>query len=277
MSEQPPNEANNPPENKRNENRRPGDLQRRIAEALVLALYFVFEFPSAFQESHARAFVQVFFGVCAVLLIELTLTIWAITSALVFVLLATAYLYLGPTPPPPPPKPTIGWLQPANDPMPDNGCVTHLDKRDVALLIVGDTGYVMPNRNYSTEAVTLGWCRSLTLHSTDNGISIDAQIFGQDGKKIGSVENNGYRIDGDLIVDKDLNTIVVHDALGTELLWVRYLNERAIRVRGNFFCPAPHAISVKVTNNSIVDYLKNSFSHGCFSLTGRARFVAVWK
>jgi hypothetical protein len=114
----------------------------------------------------------------------------------------------------------------------------------------------------------------LTLHSTDNGIAIDAQVFGQDGKKIGSIENNGYRIDGDLIVDKDLNTVVVHDTSGKELLWVRYLNERAIRVRGNFFCPAPHPISVVVTNHAIDS--RNVFSHhGCN--VGGGRFEAVFE
>ncbi|HME85778.1 MAG TPA: MFS transporter [Roseiarcus sp.] len=65
MSEQPPEETDNRPKNESNKNRRPSDLQRRIAEAVVLALYFVFEFPAAYQESRERAFVQVFCGVCA--------------------------------------------------------------------------------------------------------------------------------------------------------------------------------------------------------------------
>jgi len=94
MSEQSPGKTDNCAKNKSNKNRRPSDLQRRIGEALVLALYFVFEFPAAYQEDHERAFAQVFFGVCCVLLIELTLRIWAVTSALNFVLLAAAYLYL---------------------------------------------------------------------------------------------------------------------------------------------------------------------------------------
>jgi len=180
MSEQPPEETDNRPKNESNKNRRPSDLQRRIAEAVVLALYFVFEFPAAYQESRERAFVQVFCGVCAVLLIELTLKIWAITSALNFVLLAGAYLYLGPTPQPRPPKPTIGWLQPANEPTPDNQCTGFLAnpppnmKFDIPVLVLIGGNAVFRSRKPNITplkhvALQLGDCPLVSLESGPNG------------------------------------------------------------------------------------------------------------
>jgi hypothetical protein len=181
------------------------------------------------------------------------------------------YFVLGPTPPP---APTIGWLQPGNYPTPDNGCGTHPERagEDAVLLIAGSDGYIVPRLNSSTQAITLGWCQSLTLHSTKSGLAIDAQIFGHNGTKIGYIENNGYNIDGNIFVDKDSNTIAIHDADGQELLWVRYLNDRAIKVRGKLFCPAPHPITVEITNKNITDHAKNTYAGDC-SIAGRFGMV----
>jgi hypothetical protein len=257
-------------------NWRPPVSTRHYVEIAILAGYIIFDGYGVFPSNHFVGILSVVLLVWILLFPEMVIWRWLTFTGVSAVLSALLYLYVGPTPPPPP---IIGWLQPANDPIPDNGCGTNLDRegKHAVLLLVGDSGYIMPNLNSTTEAVTLGWCRSLTLHSTDNGITIDAQIFAQDGKKVGSLEDNGYHIDGDLIVEKDLNTIVVHDPSGKELIWVRYLNDRTIRVRGNFFCSAPHPISIKITNHSIVDPNRDTFSRECFRLGPAARFVAVWR
>ena len=69
------------PENESGESNSPGVIRRRVAEAIVLALYFIFEIPDAWHESHGRALLQGTVGLCAVLLIEFPLKSWIALSA----------------------------------------------------------------------------------------------------------------------------------------------------------------------------------------------------
>lgn len=49
----------------------------------------------------------------------------------------------------------------------------------------------------------------------------------------------------------DLSTIIIHDESGRELLYVRYLNPTAVRVRGIFTCPKPRLTTTIVTNETV--------------------------
>lgn len=214
--------------------------QRIIAEAAVLALYFLFEAHSIWPESHGWALFQGAFGTCAVLAIEMPL-MWCVPTCFVIgVGSAVAYSLLGPAMPPP----TIGWLQPGNDPRPPNGC----DKDQVAqsikdrpLVILGTFG-IFPAKTGSYAPMQIGSCEPITIEQGDLGAAISADIFSPAGHVVGHIrKDSGYEILGakNLIVEKsgNLSTVVVHDAGRNELLYMRYVNPNTIQLRGIFSCP----------------------------------------
>src|ERR1700677_4711626 len=89
--------ADENPENKGEKSNQRDVIRRCIAEGSVLGLYFLFEFPSAWNESHERALIQVVVGLSAVVLIEVG---WIKSTfiSLAFIVLAYGYyLYKGPT------------------------------------------------------------------------------------------------------------------------------------------------------------------------------------
>jgi hypothetical protein len=76
----------------------------------------------------------------------------------------------------------------------------------------------------------------------ENGLSINSIIYDSDGNLVGTVKNNGYSVNVEskyvTEVTGDLSTLIVHEKTsGRELLYVKFLNPAAIRVRGLFYCP----------------------------------------
>jgi hypothetical protein len=177
-------------------------------------------------------------------------------------------------PPAPMPTPTVGWLQPANEPTPENGCSRH--GNDSPVVIMGDNGVMLGDVRKAT-ALKVGNCPLVGLQITDNGASIDATIYDAGGRKIGEIENNRFSIppaDG-LVIEKsgDLSTLVVHDGANQEVLYARYLNKNAFRIRGIFSCPLPRSHTVRVTDKAISDF---PFRMSCvqWSGTGEAKAAA---
>lgn len=242
--------------------------QRRFAEAGVLALYFWHEARADWPDSHSGALFYGALGTCVVLLIELPFRIWWRVSAGICVACLLVFMIVGPASPtkeisheappasPSPPvviaAPMVGWLQPANEPTPENGCSSH--GIDSPVVIMGDNGVMLGGVTKAT-ALKVGNCPLVGLQIGDNGASIAATIYDFGGKIIGKIENNRFSIppaDG-LVIEKsgDLSTLVVHNAANQELLYVRYLNKTAFRVRGIFSCPSPRPLTVRITDAAI--------------------------
>jgi hypothetical protein len=91
------------------------------------------------------------------------------------------------------------------------------------------------------------------MHSP-NGVQVSARIFDKTGTYRGSLTNNEYdfpKEDGIVVEHSgDLSTLVVHNAATDELLYVRLLNDHAIRVRGIFACEKSHLL-VTIDNEMI--------------------------
>lgn len=79
----------------------------------------------------------------------------------------------------------------------------------------------------------------VTIEKTADGIYIDASIFDSAGKLVGTVSKNKFTVlTGDnTYVERrgDLSTFGVYDKSGAEFLYVRFLNPKAMRIRGIFY------------------------------------------
>lgn len=163
------------------------------------------------------------------------------------------------------PQPTIGWLQPANEPTPDNGC----GSVPVPILVLGDTGFIPKSLKEGFTVLQIGSCTPTTIQQGPYGIAVSTDLYSKKGEFIGTLRNNGYTVTGDkkLIVERsgDLSTLVVHDPDGVELLYVRYLNPSAIQLRGIFACPTPRLTGLVVTNDKIMASSRGFLSHGCMA------------
>jgi hypothetical protein len=130
----------------------PSKLWRFVAFCCLYGLFIVADAYGFFDHFHL---LSIFTGTVATvaLLYEafhdrmITSRIFTSFAPVVVVFGIIVYLLAGPTPPP---EPIIGWLQPANDPIPDNGCSTQFNSAGerAVLLIVGDTGYLSPDSQF---------------------------------------------------------------------------------------------------------------------------------
>jgi hypothetical protein len=103
----------------------------------------------------------------------------------------------------------------------------------------------------------------VSIQRTDDGISIDASIFGADGSAIATIKNNNFQaiVGNDLIADQpDLSSLEVHRGK-RELLYVRFLNPNAILIRG--FFASPGLMPVEATEDSLQSG-KRRFRNNCF-------------
>jgi hypothetical protein len=244
-----------------------------IAGGLVTA---VVEFALLWSDNHHLAFLAMAASLSLLSIYQTRIWGWDVNwiMAVVFCWFAVAQIanaIIGPNPEPTIP-PVVGWIQPANDPTPSNGCdrvpADRLPK-GIPIIILGTNGFA-PNAGASTyDALQIGTCMPIEISQESTGLAISADIFSTQGKLIGKLRKNGYTVAGDkkLVVEKtgDLSTLVVHDEQGTELLYVRYVNSGAIRVRGVFSCPTPRLQTVVIANDRIVTPGNNAFGGGCIA------------
>ena len=128
-------------------------------------------------------------------------------------------------------------------------------------------------RRQKYPAVEIGNCRSVTMSVGQNGLTVSADVYSPEGTRLGTIVDNGYEIGSgnDLVVERsgDLSTLIVHDSARRELLWVKYLNPKAILIRGVFSCPSPRLLTVTATDNGLVTPGSHTWNGGCIvSATG---------
>lgn len=179
--------------------------------------------------------------------------------------------------------PIVGWLQPANDPAPPNGCDGISDAqrpKNRPLVILGTFG-VYPAKSGSYTPMHIGSCAPITIEQGPLGVAISADIFSPAGHAVGHIrKDNGYEITGTqgLVVEKDLHTVVVHDAERNEVLYMRYVNPQAIHLRGIFSCPTqtiPDGALVIANAPSLTFPGHNTVGTGC-DVAGRGNLLSVY-
>lgn len=243
---------------------------RRIAEMVLYGVFIFVDAHEIWPESHTLAVLLFIAATIALLLLQVPVKPAMISSACVVVAGIAFLLIVGRAVP----KPHIGWLQPGSDPT--TKCINpdSPDDANKVAVILGDTGF-RTAKGTAIYPVVANVCQFLKLKITDNGLSLDANIFDINGAPIGTIRNNGFKIAGE---DKfkfeetgDLTTVIVHDLKNNEILYVRWLNPKAIRVRGIFTCDKPEAVTVTVTNTEVKAPYVQTGQDVCVS--GRAGIV----
>lgn len=256
------------PENERHQTIRP-EVRRRFAEAVVLALYFLFEAHNVWPDSHGWALFSGALGTCAVLLIELPLKWWGAVSAVICVGAGIAYWFVGPATVPE--IEVVGTLQPGNDPTPINGCDgmqplgtypignQYSDPNWVKILIGNNA--IAASGMRKIIALQIGRCDVLSFERKPEGISVDADLYNASGRLVARIANN--RIDvltgnNVRLTRGDLSTLLLKDEGGDELLYVRFMNPATVKVRGMFGCPGHLPIRVKDNEPISGIFMQNS-------------------
>ena len=174
--------------------------------------------------------------------------------------------------------PWHGWLQAANDPTPENGCESSNGPvpKDAPLMIFG-TNAVQLTRDGKTKAVSIGDCSNLVLERTPDGIRANAALYDANGNHLGHIINNEYTVDRDpsLTVERsgDLSTLVVHNQSGSEILYIRYVNLRAIKIRGSFSCPSIPGLVLTITDKRMT--VNRNHSQRSFMCSSDAAGVCI--
>ncbi len=129
---------------------------------------------------------------------------------------------------------TQGFLLPANDVNPLNPCEEIPE--DAILIYLGNSlAYVEGD---SSTIIGLGSESTLSFKRTPEGISINAILRDKDGRGIVVIENNEFIINRNNFWYRrrpDIHTLEVYDQFNQRALYVRYLNEGAIKIVGDFY------------------------------------------
>jgi hypothetical protein len=177
-------------------------------------------------------------------------------------------------------KTVTGSLLPANEPTPPNYCETPTGRpfiglemggadigiagtpsqlvgnlpKDATLVLLGRNVRVI-TENDKAVILKLGTCPLISVRKSGDSLFIDAEIFDEAGALIGKIKDNAFEaIEGERShVERqgDLSTLIIKDVKGTELLWVRFLNPKAVQIRGIFRCSQSSTKTVAVTNNDV--------------------------
>jgi hypothetical protein len=169
-----------------------------------------------------------------------------------------------------------GWLQPAKDPMPETGCGEIARNR--AIVVLGTNGFLF-NGGDKIPTVRVGTCDVVSMARSPEGILVNASVYSANGELAARVENNEWHlVPGQISYGKrpDRSTLIVLDKFGKEMLWVRFLNPRAVRVRGVFSCKGEFQFTVtddKVGPSGNTKYL---MSHSCVTDVPRITLHREW-
>jgi hypothetical protein len=150
---------------------------------------------------------------------------------------------------------SIGLLQPDHEKDPPNGCAGELSTGALKL-VAGTTGYVMPDTSKHLSVIQIGECHSLEINRKGEDLSIDSELYNDDGNLIATIKNNEYRvIIGDSsYIEKNgnLSTLIVMGrttwfrlwTADKEILRVKFLNASTFQARGVFACPGHNTVTL---------------------------------
>jgi hypothetical protein len=250
-------------------------------------LYTVLDVIFIFPDSHFLALVSLglAFGFIAWAEVPRGYTLASVFSCVLASLVA--YGIVGPTPPAE--TEAHGWIYPANEAPAETACPStpwgvgaNLEDPDRVLIVaLGHSGVVIPylplkpwdikenaiakKLNYSKRTIlTVGDCKAIQITRTEDGISIDADVFDSAGNLSARITNNEFHlISGQISYGErpDPSTLIVHDKQGNELFWLRYLNRKSVKLRGFFACKS-HA-PVQIGEDSITLPQQIHMTNGC--------------
>jgi hypothetical protein len=157
--------------------------------------------------------------------------------------------------------PQIGVLHPANEPSPPTKC--HFDNHSMLVYFGSNVSDVaLPIFNLLTE----GNKPIIQMKKLGDSLVIsDLRLVGSDGKIALQLDSEGYWGSGNAHIVKRENgsVVAVYNDLGDEILWIKYLNKRAVVVRGVFNWPDHPTTKITDSEMFVGPPLRMSVSGAC--------------
>jgi hypothetical protein len=142
-----------------------------------------------------------------------------------------------------PPVPT-GPLLPANEATPPASCVEKPDQAE--LVMAFGANRVIGNGAGPFSPIKVGDCTVIALRREGAGLMMKAVFYDWNNDVAFMVNDNIYQPTMPLQLRPfrpDPHTFVILDRFDKEVLYLRYLNPHAVRIRGRFLCgEAPQAV-----------------------------------
>ncbi|MDT5140663.1 MAG: hypothetical protein QOD58_4925 [Mycobacterium sp.] len=238
-------------------NHKPSGLSKAIAALIVYGLFISIDVHDIWPWSRGVAVIVGILATIALLYLEAFATgaigflAFSICSAVI--VLAGLVVYRAVPEHKIPEIEVIATLQPGNEKAPPNPCDAMIDPNDQSFLkiLVGSNAYF--GREKAT-AIKIGAsgpnsCDVLTMERTPTGVKVGADLYDADGKLITRIRDKEiHAISGpnsSIERNGDLSTLIVKDGSGAEILFLKYLNQTTIRLRGVFGCPGHATITIK--------------------------------
>jgi hypothetical protein len=258
---------------KGHEEMEPGN-RKRLGEFLILLIYLLIEGFGIWPFSHFWCLTTTVAGIVALLFLDGGFTERQIGIAAAVMVIICSIIYL--RAPPILPEETVhrGLLVSANDPTPSTGCdpagnprdtpntflrigpfgfgtramrrPTIVVPKDAAIVVVGSNGVILSTSD-KVPLIRVGECTLLSMQKTEDGVLINSSVYDRSNKLIGNIKDNNFQgidnVHSDIKQEGDLSTLIIREDSGVRL-WVRFLNPRAVKVRGEFICPQTSATIV---------------------------------
>lgn len=131
-----------------------------------------------------------------------------------------------------------GWLLPGTDPLPKTACTPdpNMQQGDWLFVTVAGGG-VFTISKQKIVVLTIGDHPTIIMERGPSGLMLDVDMFNENGKRAVLIEQNDWRaIPGRFSYLKrpDPHTLVVYGENDREMLWVRYMNSKTVKIKGVF-------------------------------------------
>ena len=176
------------------------------------------------------------------------------TIAVVFVIFAACtvtYMAIGPALPIE--TETHGWLLPSGKPTPSNGCDSVSFNRENAISFITGGGALVSSATTKTDILTIDGVPALSFERDGDKLSFDSDLFNEAGNLVARIIHNEFHlVAAEMSYQErsdDRSTLIVHDKQGNELLYIAYINPRAVVIRGIF--RGPRGLRVALSDSNI--------------------------
>jgi hypothetical protein len=209
----------------------------RIAafELFSTVIFLFFEFYFGWSQNHYVTWLVATVTIAGCLAIVFPWPIGLPVAFFVFLLGLATVDILPPTPLPE--TETHGWLVPANDPTPENGC-GKIVPSDALLVLFGNNG--MWSKRTDFVAIRIGTCTEVKIHKTSKGLAVTTDVFADDSNLLAHIENNEFTVvQGEIGYRKsseNQSVLEVFDRKAKRAFYARYVDPHTLQILGRFFC-----------------------------------------
>jgi hypothetical protein len=161
-----------------------------------------------------------------------------------------------------------GVLLPANDPPQPFDC----GGGDLTVML-GTNGWTDP---ISPNILEVGDRNGVSVRRTEKGISVDAELNGEDGNIIAVIKDNRFVLNPNNVFDvqtPDDSTLIVQSVRDdTEILNVRFSNKTTVRIKATFFIRPGVRFEVNEQGMRVIGASgKFGLDHTCFAKSAGVR------